>query len=698
MRIFTDYPFWFWLICIAAGILFAAGMYYRERKAWQAAGNITLIYLLSLLRFAAVTIICFLLLNPYLRSANTVTEKPVVVIAQDNSASILTGLPDTTAYNTALTDLEKELSKDFDVRRYVFDATLHEADNADFTGKSTDISNALDELQSIYRNLNVAAVILGSDGIYNAGSNPLYTNNALASPVYTIAIGDTVPKKDVRITRVQHNNLVYLNDAFTVISDIYAMFCNNSNITVAIREVVGENFRNISEKTIPVNADRFSTSLTWELTADAVGVRHYQVVVRSVNGEVTTENNYADFFVEVLDARQKILLLADSPHPDIAALRQSIDNNKNYTLDVKLAAEFTGNVNDYTLIILHNLPSAKQPIKQILTDADRMDIPLWFIAGSITNIAAFNAAQKLVRIENSRNSMNEVTASVNAGFNVFTVDDAVLNVLPKLPPLSAVYGQYAISPAAQVLLFQKVGTVSTQYPLMVFSAPGAEKVAVLFGEHIWKWRMYDYLLNKNQDVINGLVSKTVQYLAVKDDKKQFRISTSAQIINESEEVILDAELYNDAYELINTPDASLTITNADGKVFDFIMDRNGKRYQLNAGFLPPGNYSYEGKTMYNNKTFTDRGAFVISPVRLEIMNTTADHNLLYQLSANSNGAMVYPDEVAQLADNIRISDTAKPVLREVIKTQSIINLRWIFFLIMAFIAVEWFIRKYLGTY
>lgn len=698
MQVFTDYPFWFWLLCIAAGLLFSAGMYYRERKAWQATGNSTIILLLSFLRFAAVSIICFLLLNPYLRSSNTVSEKPIVVIAQDNSASIASGLKDSVAYKNALSELEKNLAKDFEVRTYIFDDDFTESDAMHFQGKSTNISNAFTELQSIYRNLNVAAIVLGSDGIYNVGSNPLYVKNNLVAPIYTIAIGDTVPKKDVRITRVQHNNLVYLKDKFTVISDVFAMFCNNTNVNVIMREIVGDSFRNLGEKTIAINNDRFTESLDWELTADAVGVRHYQVLVRSVNGEVTEENNYADFFVEVLDARQKILLLADAPHPDIAALRASIENNKNYDLNVELAEKFTGNVGDYTLVILHNLPSAKYPIKQILADADRLQIPLWFITGSSTNIPALNAAQNLVRIEINRSSMNEVTASVNQGFNLFTVEDAFTNVLPKLPPMSAIYGKYAVSPAAQILLFQKVGTVSTQYPLLLYSAPGSKKTALLLGEHIWKWRMYDYLINKNQDVINDLVNKTVQYLAAKDDKKQFRITVAGQVMHENEEVILDAELYNETYELINTPDVSLTITNADGKSFDFLMDRSGNRYQLNAGFLPPGNYSFEGKTIYNNKTYTDKGAFVITPVRLEVMNTTADHNVLYQLSANTNGEMIYPDQVAELAEKIRASETSKPVLREVIKTQSIINLRWIFFLIFAFIAVEWFIRKYLGTY
>ncbi|MFN3939414.1 MAG: hypothetical protein ACK4IY_02430, partial [Chitinophagales bacterium] len=147
-----------------------------------------------------------------------------------------------------------------------------------------------------------------------------------------------------------------------------------------------------------------------------------------------------------------------------------------------------------------------------------------------------------------------------------------------------------------------------------------------------------------------------------------------------------------------TPEAQLSITNSEGKAFDFTMDRNGQRYVLHAGYYPPGNYTFTAKVNTGNKVLTDNGAFVISPVRLETFNTTANHNLLFQMATLSNGRMLYADQIDQLAQTIKDSDTAKPILREVIKTQSIINLQWLFFVIIAMLGTEWFIRKYLGTY
>jgi len=64
----------------------------------------------------------------------------------------------------------------------------------------------------------------------------------------------------------------------------------------------------------------------------------------------------------------------------------------------------------------------------------------------------------------------------------------------------------------------------------------------------------------------------------------------------------------------------------------------------------------------------------------------------------SGGQMVYADQLEKLVASIEQSSSAKPVMRETIKTQSIINLKWIFFLILGLLVAEWFVRKFNGGY
>ena len=698
-QLFTDYPSWFWLLCVVCGGVYAVGMYFREKKIGSAISAIWWKRILAGLRFVAVFILAFLLLNPFLKSSSNQTEKPIIILAQDNSSSVGQVISDTVVYQNLLKDLQKSLDDKFDVVSYTFGESLKEGkEGMHFQEKSTDLSSAMSELNNLYQNLNVGAVIIASDGIYNTGSNPIYVKNDLGSPIYTIALGDTVQKKDIRITRVLHNNIVYLKDKFNIISDIEAIYCGGANPKVSISEITKGNVKMISEKIINISGDQFNTNVNWEISADAPGIRHYQVRIQTLEGEITTDNNIQDIYIEVLDARQKILLLANSPHPDINAIKQAIESNQNYEVEIQLAGELKGNISEYDLVILHQLPSSKYQIQDVLNSLKSKNIPLWIITGSQSSIGAFNKIQNLVTINSAGQSANEITAILDNGFNLFTLNDKSISVYPKLPALNSPYGQYTVSPASQIVLYQKIGSVNTKNPLLVYSLPGSEKYAILLGENIWKWRLYDYVLNTNQDATNELVSKTIQYLVAKSDKKQFRVSQSKNVLNESESVILDGELYNDSYELVNEPDATVIIKNEEGKDFPFQFSKTTKSYTLEAGYFPSGNYTYEAKVVYNGKENKDNGAFSISPIRLETINTTANHALLNQLAVQSGGQMVYADQLEKLITSIEQSSSAKPVLRETIKTQSIINLKWIFFLILALLGVEWFVRKFNGGY
>ncbi len=698
-QLFTDYPSWFWLLCVVCGGVYAVGMYFREKKIGSAISAIWWKRILAGLRFVAVFILAFLLLNPFLKSSSNQTEKPIIILAQDNSSSVGQVISDTVVYQNLLKDLQKSLDDKFDVVSYTFGESLKEGkEGMHFQEKSTDLSSAMSELNNLYQNLNVGAVIIASDGIYNTGSNPIYVKNDLGSPIYTIALGDTVQKKDIRITRVLHNNIVYLKDKFNIISDIEAIYCGGANPKVSISEITKGNVKMISEKNINISGDQFNTNVNWEISADAPGIRHYQVRIQTLEGEITTDNNIQDIYIEVLDARQKILLLANSPHPDINAIKQAIESNQNYEVEIQLAGELKGNISEYDLVILHQLPSSKYQIQDVLNSLKSKNIPLWIITGSQSSIGAFNKIQNLVTINSAGQSANEITAILDNGFNLFTLNDKSISVYPKLPALNSPYGQYTVSPASQIVLYQKIGSVNTKNPLLVYSLPGSEKYAILLGENIWKWRLYDYVLNTNQDATNELVSKTIQYLVAKSDKKQFRVSQSKNVLNESESVILDGELYNDSYELVNEPDATVIIKNEEGKDFPFQFSKTTKSYTLEAGYFPSGNYTYEAKVVYNGKEYKDNGAFSISPIRLETINTTANHALLNQLAVQSGGQMVYADQLEKLVTSIEQSSSAKPVLRETIKTQSIINLKWIFFLILALLGVEWFVRKFNGGY
>ena len=224
-------------------------------------------------------------------------------------------------------------------------------------------------------------------------------------------------------------------------------------------------------------------------------------------------------------------------------------------------------------------------------------------------------------------------------------------------------------------------------------------MAVLCAEGLWKWRLFDYLQNKNHDLFDLLLSKTFQYLTLKEDKRKFRVSLNKNIFNENELIFFDAELYNESYELINEPDVSLTIRNEKGDDFKFTFNKNNSRsYTLSAGYFPVGNYAFNAEVMSSGQQLTYDGQFSVQPIQLEIYETTADHRLLHLLSEKYGGEMIYPDQLTSISGLIKEKGSILPVIYETTKTRSIINLKWIFFLLIGLLSLEWFLRRYFGTY
>ena len=389
--------------------------------------------------------------------------------------------------------------------------------------------------------------------------------------------------------------------------------------------------------------------------------------------------------------------MAASPHPDIAAIKSVLDQNKNYETFVVFADKFNRSPREFDLAVLHGLPSRKNNVESTVSQLKAAQIPIWFILSSQSSVNDFNKAQNLVTISGGSNNTNDAKAIPAGGFNLFNLENNVSQQVAEFPPLTVPFGEYKSSPTTQVLFKQKIGTVDTEYPLLNIEQSTGYKMAVLCGEGLWRWRMYDYKTDKQHETTNELVSKVIQYLSVKNDKRKFRVDMSKNLFYETEKITFNAELYNDSYELINGPEASITIYDEAGKAFPFVFNKTASAYELDAGFFPVGKYTYAAKTNHNGKEYKTNGSFSVAPVQLETMQTTARHDLLYAMTKRVEGDLVFPDSLLTLIDKIKNNPPAA-IQYSSFKTQSIINLKWLFFLLIALLTIEWFVRKLIGGY
>ncbi|HWD88508.1 MAG TPA: hypothetical protein VG367_10305 [Mucilaginibacter sp.] len=677
---------WWTPVCLLLALLYAWLMY-RQPSGLDKQVR----YALFAARAIVVFILAFLLISPLVKSTAYTPQKSLVLIAQDNSQSISTFKPagfNPGQFVNELDKLKQDLGDKYDVRLFHFSRDLRDSLSSRFDGKQTNISSAIHRLNERFANQNIGALVLATDGLYNEGSDPLYAAKNFRSNIYTVALGDTVARRDLLIGNVNYNKTAFLGDDFVVevLAEAYQAKGETMHLSVS------EDGRQVAEQNIPVSSDNFKKVIPLKLNADKKGIRKFTISIAPVKNEISARNNTETIYVEVLDAKQRVLLLYDGPHPDITVIKQAIESNKNY----EVKASFTSDIDklkltDYGLVILYQC--TKNTSGALQSFIAKGKIPVWYIIGGQSNLPQFDNEQKVVQVNANRDQMQEVFAQLQPEFSLFTLSDSTRNKIAKFPPLMAPFGDYRSLAGNQALFKQRIGDVSTAYPLLSFKDDNGQRVGVLAGEGLWRWALTEYQANGNHHAVEELLTQVVQYLTANSNRQRFRVYPAKSVFDEGDDVIINAELYNDALELVNTPDVKIDLKSDSGKNYSFLFTRNGQSYQLDAGSLPVGEYSYDASVKLGNQTLAAKGQLTVKPLNLETRQSAADHQLLSAMARQSGGQMLMPSQIGQLAGLIRKNDNIKTVVYEDKHYSDLVDVKWVFVIILALLSAEWFMRK-----
>lgn len=694
MELILEYPIWFLIPAALVAAGFGVMMYLRSRPTDHF--DPTMKRLLAVIRSLAAFLIIVLLLGPLIKTLTQEVEKPVILVGIDNSSSINLG-KDSTFYNgeykEQLAQFQQKLGADHQVRSFSFGSQVSQRKDPDFTDSRTDLSELLREFDDQFVGKNVGATVIMSDGIVNRGSDPTYHNKRFSGPIHTVALGDTTTQRDLKLDRIDANKYAFLGNRFPIEVLVAANKLKGKSTTLVIKADGKELFR----QKIDITSEDFNKKVKTDLLAETAGMTRLSVSVTQLEGEISTFNNRKDIFIEVLDGRQKILILAGAPHPDVAAIRSAVSTNNNYEVKVAIAGVDKLDLPAYDLVILHQVPFAKRASSGIFEELSSQNIPTWFIIGMNSELSGLKRFLPGVNITPQGRTSNEMSPLLARNFPLFQLKDGTSTLVSKLPPVTGYFGTYNISEGAVTLMNQKIGSVETQNPLWVFLENQGVKSSVTFGEGLWRWKMADHVENNSHDLFNSLITKTVQYLAVKTDKSLFQVSGPKTLAQE-DVAVFSAELYNESYELVNEPEVSLTVTNAEGAEFPFTFSRTESAYRINAGSFAEGDYTYLARTTFNGKTFEKSGQFQVAALRMESNRTRADHGLMYRLANGNGGNMFFGNELDKLADTILSGDGLVNVIYERTWFKEVIHQRWMCLLIILLLAAEWFTRKRNGAY
>ena len=606
------------------------------------------------------------------------TPLPIVV---DNSSSIV----DLKAKETAL-DLykklfqNKRLQEKFEVQSFQFDSEFQQSEKFNFKGTQTSFDVVAKNLKSIYKNAIFPTVLI-TDGNQTSGNDYVYSFDA-NNKVYPLVVGDTTKFLDLKINQLNVNKYAFHKNKFPV--EVFLNYSGNKSITADLRVLNGNSIS--FKQSISFSPSKKSMILNLLLPADKVGLQVFKATISSKEKEKNTYNNTKNFAVEIIDQKTNVAIISAINHPDIGALKRSIESNSQRKVSV-FKPYSVNSLQDYSILILYQ-PTTE--FKSVFEKNKLAGINTFIVTGNSTDFNFLNQQQSNLVFKMS-GQKEDYSAEFNSQFNLFAIDNLGFE---NLPPLQNAFGTISTNGTVSTLLSSKIRNIEINSPLLAFAENGVKRSAFLLGENFWKWRLQSHVEQGSFEKFDVFVDKIIQFLASNDAKKSLVVNHE-NFYNSGEGIAILASYFNKNYEFDEKARLTISVTNTKTKQtknYDLLKGNNS--YKVNLDGLSAGGYNFSVKEL-NSKT-SYLGHFEILDFDIEKQFVNPDVEKLNQLAAQTQGKVYYPNQVDSLIKSLVANENYKAVQKEIISKTPLIDWVWLLVLLAITLAAEWFIRKYNG--
>lgn len=676
------------IIILSLAFVFFFYQFKKDKDEFTTAQRRTL----SFVRFIYILLISVLIISPLLEIIKTRFEKPILIVGIDNSQSMASNKSDADKVISVKNELFAAYSQKYDLQLLTFGEKVTPNAEPNFSEQTSNYSEFLDEIDKRYYNLNVGAIVLVGDGIFNKGENPVQQSNQFTAPLYSIGIGDTTSLTDQAIVNATHNQNVFLGNTFPV--EIEAAFFNFKSPKSLLQVFVGSKLSYSEEIEVPQSDYYYNKTIN--LKAEKAGLENVTIQLAPFEGEKNVANNTYRFSIEVHENKYNVLFLTQGPHPDIGAFSITLDKQSNFKVTIANPSQQIADLEKYNLIVLNQLPSLNFQQTEYFKKIMNAGTSLLVTLGPNSSISAFNNLGLDFSLATST-STQESFPFFNESYSIFSLPGSIKDVSAVYPPLMNYFTQFTVGSEYSVLAYQKINNIEMNYPLIATGLVNNRKIGIICGEGIWRWRMTEFQNFGNQAVFEQLFVNLFNYLSLKEVREQFTVEYK-HISPETSPVRIKAQVFNNLFEPVPNSEIHFTLTDSTNKELNFIFDTNGTDYNLNLGFLSPGKYSFKASTHIGEKEFTKEGNFAVEEINLEQQNNQANFKMLYTLSLKSGGKFFTLQNWKELLSSIDKNQNIKIKSHKEKNIYELIDWKWYFIAIFLLLSLEWFLRKYWGSY
>jgi len=637
-------------------------------------------YWLSLFRFLSIFLILMVFINPSVKKTSYQLVKPKLFVAIDNSQSIKFN-KNNSIVNSLVKQVENntQLNSKFNVTYFSFGDKIQILDSLSFNENATNLALPLETFSEI-DSVSKSPIILISDGNQTTGALD-YTN--YKNIVYPIIVGDTSTFEDIKISNVNVNATTNIDNNFPV--EIFINYDGKLSVTKKLNIYSGKKL--VFSKEINLSSANKAQNLLIYLKAEKKGNQYFTAIIEAIKNEKNKLNNKVYFSTKVIDNPTKIAIISAIKHPDIGSLKKAIESKKQFRVAFINNLDKDIKYDEYQLFILYQ-PSVE--LNTIFGKINNFNKNYFIISGLHTDWNFLNTAQNYFTKNNLQKS-EKFECFLNEDYSKFIIQDIDFS---SFSPLMSNFGDFTFNQAYEVLLFKRINGIKTRQPLLTTLSDDNQKIALLSGENIWKWRMQSFAKNKSFLNFDNFIANLIQYLAAKNSKNSIKV-TAKSIYHSNESIIISAIYFNENSEIDTRSKIWLTIFDEQHEQIKKIpFTVNQSQYKVSVSNLKPGIYKYIISD--KNQHVYYKNNFKITNFNIEEQFQNSNSKNLSILAKNTNGKLIYPNELDDLIKNLINNGNYQVIQNKVKINESLINYKWILFLIALFLSTEWFVRKYIG--
>lgn len=648
------------IILVLGGVFFSYYQYFISNSQISLFQKPQRLVLFSLISISFLFLAAFIY-NPRFTQINEKEIKPSLGIVLDNTTSVPNSFEQQLDYQNSLQQFNsviENLSEQYQIEQIILTDS-----------NETNLGSAFQAVQKLTYSQNPVAYLIASDGQHNTGAYPSIPQGT--SPVYLLGLGDSIQGADYSVGSVLVNPTCMLND----IVPIQAYFNQSNTQEESANIQLLQNNTILLDTLIEFNQSNIG-KIEFPYQANSSGLQVFQIKIEELENERIISNNSTEFSIQVNDIDATIGIAFNTIHPDIKAIRNSIESFPAYQVKLIDCTNEVPKSAFENLDVLFQFGNFKIP---------KTDIPTLYFGTNYTT----PLLNSYISSRNGFGNLESKTAYLDSAFNRINLSG--LQWINKMPPISIPFGVSSQAPNTEVLLYQSIGSAKTDYPLLSFQLNSEVPSGIFFGKGIYKWKSVLQIQEGSTESFDAFIESVLRLLRSKEENS-LKLSANKISYQKEEQINFSILSTTSDGEFAENEIIELVLTNNES-TFTYQAVQQANSYQVSIPSLPKGTYiALASKSIGDQKITSNTVQIQVSDIKKELQTIGLRAGWMSTLASNTGGNYFSYPELSQLEQEIR-SIPNTPLYQTEVSQQQLTDFIWLMVFPILFGGAHWYLRK-----